>query len=58
MAFAPPTEPALADCLERLLADEGERRRLAAAGAELYERELAPEVTARRLLAFAREVAA
>ena len=58
MALAPPTAPALADCLERLLADDGERRRLAAAGAELYERELAPEVTARRLLAFAEEVGA
>ena len=54
MALAPPSAPALADCLERLLADDAERRRLAAAGAELYERELAPEVTARRLLAFAR----
>ncbi len=58
MALAPPDAPALADCLERLLADDAERRRLGEAGAELYERELAPEVTARRLLAFAEEVAA
>lgn len=58
MALAPPSAPALADCLERLLADDAERERLAEAGAELYERELAPEVTARRLLAFATKVAA
>lgn len=58
VALVKPTAAGLADRLESLLRDSAARDRLAAAGASLHERELSPEVTARRLLAFAVEVAA
>jgi glycosyltransferase involved in cell wall biosynthesis len=46
LLVAPGSVPDLRDALARMLADDALRRRLAAAGRELYERRFAPDVVA------------